>query len=157
MDRQVNQHELLDSCPPSVSQHAIKERQSIPRTEAVWATNARHPPLPPAHRRAFTHEWQRKQNIKHSIPTRQRNNQHAHPLPVTIGSHVAIHNKDTKHWDRYGLVVDIGKHRQYFIKTMNGRILVRNRRFIRKRVPTSLPEHITLGADRTRHENEPTP
>ena len=71
----------------------------------------------------------------------QSYSQHNRPLPdITIGSPVAIHNQESKQWDRYRVVVDIGRHRRYFIKTTNGRVLVRNRRFIQKRVPTSLPE-----------------
>ena len=45
-----------------------------------------------------------------------------------------------KLWDRYGIVVDIGKHRRFYVKTNSGRALVRNRRFLRRRVPTSVPE-----------------
>ena len=72
--------------------------------------------------------------------TERRYNQHARPLPdITVGSHVAIQNQETKRWDRYGTVVDVSKYRRYFIKMSNGRILVRNRRFMRRRVPISVP------------------
>ena len=100
----------------------------------------------PAHRRAFEPEWQQREKEAEQQAARTKEttlrsyNQHAHSLPdITIGSHVAIHNQDTKLWDRYGVVVDVGKHRQYFIKTTNGRVLVRNRRFLRRRVPPRSP------------------
>ena len=99
----------------------------------------------PAHRWAFAAEWQTraKESERQALATKDATeksyNQHTRPLPdITIGSHVAIQNQDTKHWDRYGIVVDISRYRRYFIKTGNGRILVRNRRFIRRRVPMSL-------------------
>ena len=92
----------------------------------------------PAHRRAFAAEWQtraeesERQALATKDATEKSYNQHTCPLPdITIGSHVAIQNQDTKHWDRYGIVVDISRYRRYFVKTGNGRILVRNRRFIR--------------------------
>lgn len=100
----------------------------------------------PAHRRAFSAEWQRSDEVaeQQALATKETAektyNKHARPLPdITIGSHVAIQNQATKHWDLYGVVVDVSKHRRYFIKTRNGHILVRNRRFIRRRVPTSIP------------------
>jgi hypothetical protein len=79
----------------------------------------------PAHRRAFAAEWQRSQEeterqaIATKNATEKSYNQHTRPLPdITIGSHVAIQNQETKHWDTYGVVVDISKYRQYFVKTI---------------------------------------
>ena len=63
-------------------------------------------------------------------------NRRAHPLPeIHIGTNVAIQNPLTKQWDIYGVVTHIGPYRQYHVKLINGRVLVRNRRFIRCRVP----------------------
>ena len=108
----------------------------------------------PAHRRAFAAEWQtraeesERQALATKDATEKSYNQHTRPLPdITIGSHVAIQNQDTKHWDRYGIVVDISRYRRYFVKTGNGRILVRNRRFIRRRVPMSLPASLNHADD----------
>ena len=65
-------------------------------------------------------------------------NKYAKPLPViTTGSHVAIRNIETNCFDIHG-VVSVDRFRKYTIKTASGRILVRNRRFIRKRIPASL-------------------
>ena len=48
-------------------------------------------------------------------------------------------DKDTKTFDIYGVVISVNGFRKYAVKTSSGRVLVRNRRFIRKRVPASLP------------------
>ena len=78
------------------------------------------------------------------VPLQQRNktlstreavehsyNDHARMLPeITVGSKVALQNHETKRWDIYGTVTDIGPHRiRYFVKTQSRRVLVRNRRF----------------------------
>ena len=99
----------------------------------------------PAHRRSFAPEWQRSSQAADSAAahTSERSqatyNQHAHPLSdLQVGNHVALQNPNTKMWDIYGTITDIGPHRRYFVKTQSGRILVRNRRFIRKRSPISV-------------------
>ena len=101
----------------------------------------------PAHRRAFDSEWQRSSQAaeKRAITTREAversYNHHARILPeIIVGSKVALQNNETKRWNIYETVTDIGPHRRYFVKTQSGRILVRNRRFLRRRVPTSLPQ-----------------
>ena len=45
----------------------------------------------------------------------------------------------TGSWDTYGLVTFIGPHRQYHVRTARGKMLIRNRRFLRRRVPVSIP------------------
>ena len=47
--------------------------------------------------------------------------------------------------DVYGTVVAIGPHRRYYIKTHSGRVLVRNRRFLRRRIPASLQPLVPQG------------
>ncbi len=100
----------------------------------------------PAHRRSFAPEWQRSateaesqaQATSDSIETTY--NSKARALPeIHAGSRVAVQNHETKRWDTYGTVAEIGPHRRYFIKTQSGRILVRNRRFLRRRIPPSFP------------------
>ena len=44
----------------------------------------------------------------------------------------------SKLWDTYGVVTAIGHQRQYYVKTQKGSVLVRNQRFIRRRVPESV-------------------
>ena len=103
----------------------------------------------PAHHRSFLPEWQR----PISTAEQQRHdtlqssatfyNSHAHTLPdINVGSHVAIQNSQTKNWDTYGVVTEISPQRRYYIKTKGGRVLVRNRRFLCRRIPTSIPIHL---------------
>ena len=100
----------------------------------------------PAHCRAFAEQWQRqitqaeRQKAKTDEAVEKSYNQHAKPLPgLNVGNRVTVQNQDTKHWDVYCTITDIRPHRRYFIKTHSGRVLVRNRRFLRRRVPLSLP------------------
>ena len=66
-------------------------------------------------------------------------NRNAAPLyDISVVSQTAIQNRETKLFDTCGVVIDVDKFRKHVIKTANGRILTRSRRFIRKRVPNSL-------------------
>ena len=117
----------------------------------------------PAHRRSFSPEWQRKtaeveqqlaDTLKNSV---QCYNAHARPLPdIHVGSSVAVQNPQTKLWDIYGTVTEIGPHRRYYIKTHSGRVLVRNRRFLRRRVPPSAPNLTVIPPMNTSQEAEAT-
>ena len=101
----------------------------------------------PAHRQSFAPEWQRSSQEADSATTltsktsQATYDQHAHPLSdlhLQVGNHVAVQNPTSKLWDIYGTITAVGACRRYFIKTQSGRILVRNRRFIRKRSPLSI-------------------
>ena len=98
----------------------------------------------PAHRRSFAPEWQRSsqeadQQAAHTLHQSETYyNTHTHPLTdIEIGSAVALQNTQTKLWDTYATVVAIGPHRRYHVRTQSGRVLVRNRRFLRHRTPAS--------------------
>ena len=98
----------------------------------------------PAHRRSFAPEWQRSsqeadQQAAHTLRQSETYyNTHTHPLTdIEIGSAVALQNTQTKLWDTYATVVAIGPHRRYHVRTQSGRVLVRNRRFLRHRTPAS--------------------
>ena len=100
----------------------------------------------PTHRRSFPKEWQHaaREADQKEVHTREETkysyNLHARSLPdITVGSHVTIQNPESKMWNIYGTVVDIGPHRRYYVKTHSGRIFVRNRRFLRRRVPCLCP------------------
>ena len=55
----------------------------------------------------------------------------AHNLPdIHVGSHVAVQNPQSHFSDINGRVAEIGPHRRYYIETTDGRVLVRNRRFL---------------------------
>lgn len=52
--------------------------------------------------------------------------------PLSIGSEVLCQNTRNRKWDRSGVVIDVGEHRQYTIKmTGSGRISLRNRIHLR--------------------------
>lgn len=97
----------------------------------------------PAHRRSFAPEWQRstqeaEQQATHTLQ-QSETFYNAHNLPdIQIGSTVALQNPQTKLWDIYGTIIDIGPHRRYYIKTHSGRVLVRNHRFLCHRTPATL-------------------
>ncbi len=79
-------------------------------------------------------------------------NQHAHDLSeLHVGNHVAIQNPISKLSDIYGVITAVGPYRRYFVKTQNGRVMIRNRRFLRKRMPTSIfgpgPATVSWGSD----------
>ena len=46
---------------------------------------------------------------------------------------MAVQDSKTKLWDHYGTIVDVGWHRNYFVRMNSGRVLVRNRRALRRR------------------------
>ena len=100
----------------------------------------------PAHRWSFAPEWQQTAGQTESLMetsqkvATQYYNRTAHNLPeIAVGSNVAVQHPRTKMWDTYGVVKRIGPNRQYHIHTKQGRMLIRNRRFIRRRVPASVP------------------
>ena len=102
--------------------------------------------ITPAHRRSFSEEWQHKaeaaeQQAQQTLQSSEDYyNQHAHNLQdIQIDSNIAIHNNRTKLWDIYGVVTYISPHRRYYVKTLSGRVLVRNRRFLCRRAPASIP------------------
>jgi len=102
--------------------------------------------LIPAQCSSFAPEWQRsdqeeRQQTKDMSEKSQRYyNTRAHTLPeIQIGMNVAVQDHRTKLWDTYGVVTAIGPQRQYYIKTQKGSVLVRNRHFMRRRIPESVP------------------
>ena len=99
----------------------------------------------PTHCRSFALEWQKLANkvekAAHSteVKAQASYNQHAHDLTdLKVGNPVAVQNSLSNLWDIYGTIASIGPHCWYFIKTQSGCVLVRNRRFIRKRLPLSI-------------------
>ena len=73
------------------------------------------------------------------IQAQQSYNRHAHELStLQVCNHVAIQNLSSKMWDIYGIIAAIGPFRRYFVRTQSRRVLIRNRRFLRKRNPLSV-------------------
>ena len=73
----------------------------------------------------------------------------AHPLSsLKIGQHVSVQSHATGLWDRVGMIIAIGLWRTYLINMPSGRVLWRNRRFLRPYHPltpvTDQPRQISL-------------
>ena len=128
------------------------------RSETVWTARPVQDTLP-AHPRAFAPEWQcsaEEADKKTLLYQEQYYNQHARALPeIQVGTNVALQNPTTKLWDIYGIVVGIGPHRRYYVKTTSGRVLTRNRRFLRRRVPMTPVESTPSGLANPRPANTP--
>ena len=106
----------------------------------------------------FAPEWQRSatEADERAMSTQEQvenyYNLHTRRLPdIVVGSNVAVQNHRSKNWDIYGVVTEVGSNRRYHIRTGSGRILVRNRRFIRRRVPVLPPGQ----GDSTRNTSPP--
>ena len=90
----------------------------------------------PAHRQSFSDKWQQSAMEAKKAATHSRKkaepfyNAHAHNFPeIRIRSNVAIQE----------LRDQAMGHTWHYIKTQSGRVLVRNRCFLRRRVPASIP------------------
>ena len=92
----------------------------------------------PVHHKAFAKEHQeamdecdRKKVIRQE-KSDSRYNKSAKPLPsFSIGHHVNIQHHKTGLWDKNGVIVGIGRYRDYLVRLNSGRIYWRNRRFLR--------------------------
>ena len=119
----------------------------------------------PAHRRSFAPEWQRPVRAERATEVLEKAesfyDQHAHALTgLAPGAQVAIQNPTSKAWDVYGVIAAVGPHRRYFVRTQSGRVLVRNRRFLRKRTALSIcaPSGPAQGSPgQQQHLSQPSP
>ena len=103
-------------------------------------------PLPSfliAHHSSFAPEYQQqvdlvdKRSASLDSAMKMRYNDRAHPLPaLRIGIRVDMQDPKTKLWRASGVVVAIGRNRDYLVKVPSGRTYWRNRRFLR---PLSTP------------------
>ncbi|MEM7478413.1 MAG: transposase family protein [Planctomycetota bacterium] len=96
----------------------------------------------PAHRRAFAPEWQKANHLAEDAAAKahdkleKRYNSRSRPLPdLAVGNRVAVQHPVSKAWDKYGIIVETLQNRDYLVKLVTGRVLRRNRRFIRRRYP----------------------
>ena len=64
--------------------------------------------------------------------------------PLVVGDHVYIQNQTGPHplkWDKTGRIIEVKQHDQYVVRTDgSGRVTLRNRKFLRKFVPFSIPQ-----------------
>ena len=103
----------------------------------------------PAHRRSFASEWQQRADECDAKAARDRlqkelhYNKSARPLTsLKIGSNVRLQDPVSKRWDKVGVIVGVGYKRDYHVKLPSGRVMWRNRRFLRA-------AHTPLPADGT--------
>jgi ribonuclease HI len=95
----------------------------------------------PAHKSALCRSWHEEASkLDHKIAMeRQKADKYkpGHNLPpLKVGDAVIVQNRNTKRWDRYGVVQERNLNiRRYYIRLPSGMILVRNRRDIKKRYP----------------------
>ena len=108
----------------------------------------------PAHRRNFSAAWQQKVTEIDSAGSavtqkvQLRYNRQARSLKrLRTGQPVAIYNHSNRSWDRYGIIVECMRNRDYIIKLPSGRVLRRNRRLLRPREAPSFPTHATPTED----------
>ncbi|XP_063590912.1 uncharacterized protein K02A2.6-like [Penaeus indicus] len=99
----------------------------------------------PAHSSSFAPEWQAKTEgcdrraAMRTQAAKALYDSHARPLqPLQIGSQVRIQDPVSRRWNKVAVVMGIGRSRDYLLRTTSGRVLWRNRRFLRV-VP--IPSH----------------
>ncbi|XP_068207516.1 uncharacterized protein [Palaemon carinicauda] len=126
--------------------HGMLELRNTPRADGRSPAQVLfgHPlkSFIPTHRRSFAKEWQRKAeecDVKAEYlrsQVKQRYDSTARPLShLKMGSYVDVQDHNTKLWNRPGVVVGIGARQDYLIKLGSGRILWRNRKFLRPHRP----------------------
>ncbi|XP_076060283.1 uncharacterized protein LOC143036605 [Oratosquilla oratoria] len=100
----------------------------------------------PAHPDAFSTEWQTKAEecdrraAAQAKDAADRYDSHARELSrLHVGQHVRLQDPKTHRWDKVGIVMRVGKARTYEIRTTSGRVLQRNRHFLRP--VTCTPSH----------------
>jgi transposase InsO family protein len=94
----------------------------------------------PAHRTSYATRWQavmegRDRQAELDAAVKFKYNEHARPLaPLPLGTHVRVRDPPLKLWDKFGVVVSIGRYRSYRIKFESSSVLWRNRRLLRPMV-----------------------
>jgi hypothetical protein len=96
----------------------------------------------PTHRRSLAPEWQKAADVLEKRARRSKElkiahyNKHTKPLALlVVGNHVLIQHPISKLWCTPGVIVEVAHYRDYLINTSAGWIFLRNRRFLRLRVP----------------------
>ena len=131
-------------------------------TQTKWTISCRDPvrlPTPYLCLRAsltFASKWQdilQRRNTarrEEKEEAKKRYDVHTRPLkPIQIGTSVRIQDHSSRLWDKRGIVISVGKNRDYRIQLQSGRTYWRNRRFIRPNMRTTQPQ-------RNIEEDQPT-
>ena len=92
----------------------------------------------PVHRDTFCKKWQEKfndydacYNQAHSQNEERYNLRSRALRPLHVGTQVRVQNQISKRRDRDGVVIGVGRHRDYHAQLPSGRVYWRNRRFLR--------------------------
>lgn len=96
----------------------------------------------PAHHRAYAPEWQRAadecdlraERLRNQA--KQRHDTTARELPrLHLGGYADVQDHVSGQWNKVGVIVGVGRRRDYLVKMGSGRILWRNRKFLRPHRP----------------------
>jgi len=92
----------------------------------------------PTHRRAFAPEWQPKEEewMDAAAANQEKiiewyNSRTRELPPLQIGQRVRLQDPVAKDWQNTGIIISVGRRRDYRVQLPNGKIYWRNRRFIR--------------------------
>ncbi|KAK3893421.1 hypothetical protein Pcinc_002767 [Petrolisthes cinctipes] len=96
----------------------------------------------PAHHRSFSPQWQlaaddcdaKADHLREQAKIRHDSSARSLPL-LHLGGYVDVQDHANGRWDHVGVIVGIGQRRDYLVKMGSGRILWRNRRFLRPHRP----------------------
>ena len=134
-------------------QRGLLEWRNTPRADGRSPAQVLYGhPLPTfvfAHNRAFAPEWQvaakkaDDKKLRLQETTNKLYNRSTHPLSfLRIGDHVDVQDVVSKRWTQRGVIVAVGKRRDYFVKLPSGRVYWRNRVYLRPHLP-SYPATVT--------------
>ncbi|KAK3875322.1 hypothetical protein Pcinc_019804 [Petrolisthes cinctipes] len=118
----------------------------------------------PAHHRSFSPQWQlaaddcdaKADHLREQAKIRHDSSARSLPL-LHLGGYVDVQDHANGRWDRVGVIVGIGQRRDYLVKMGSGRILWRNRRFLRPHRPMTPVGVKGQGAHHTITPQQPDP
>ena len=112
--------------------------------------------LVPAHRRSFHRKWHKTlEDFNRTVFEKKKISEDRYNLTskpllhLHMGEEVRIQNPKSKIWDECGTVVGVGKNRDYLIKLPNGKIMWRNRKFLKE------DKYVGEGMDTTGEDSTP--
>ncbi|KAF0304755.1 uncharacterized protein FJT64_023502 [Amphibalanus amphitrite] len=76
---------------------------------------------------------------------------------LKIGSRVDLQDPTTGRWNRIGVIVGVGQRRTYLVKTASGRVLWRNRRYLRPYRPLLTEPTLPVAPSAPRAPQPPPP
>lgn len=122
--------------------HGLLELRNTPRADGRSPAQILygHPlrSAVPAHHRAFAARWQsaadacdeKAAQLQQQAEGRYNCSARTH-RPLRIGQRVLVQDPHSKAWNRTGTITAVGARRDYLVKLPSGRLLWRNRRYLR--------------------------